>query len=100
MKRTASALTFTSLLLTLGDGCVTPQPTVSAEKASEPLPSTTTGAADGVKSPALARLLVEHWEETLRRNPLMASRLGDHRYDDQLPDRSAAARDEEKKLRR
>jgi len=37
-------------------------------------------------SHALSVLLDEHWEGTMRRWPMWASRLGDHRYGDKLPD--------------
>ncbi len=36
----------------------------------------------------------EYWEILLERNPTMATDLGDHRYDDMLPDYSAEARAE------
>ncbi|MCU0728348.1 MAG: DUF885 domain-containing protein, partial [Planctomycetes bacterium] len=42
-------------------------------------------AASGVADPALRRLIEDHWEETLRRSPTFASRLGDRRYDRELP---------------
>ncbi|MCH7701930.1 MAG: DUF885 domain-containing protein, partial [Planctomycetes bacterium] len=42
----------------------------------------------------LARLFDEYWDETMRRNPTWATSLGDHRYDDRLPDLSAEARHE------
>lgn len=41
-------------------------------------------AVAGVQSPALQALLHEHWEGTMRASPTWASRLGDHRFDDQL----------------
>lgn len=48
-------------------------------------------ASAGVTDPALATLLEEHWEETMRRSPTWATRLGDHRFDDRIGDVSAAA---------
>ncbi len=48
-------------------------------------------AARGVTHPALRSLLSDHWESLLARSPLMASRLGDHRYDMRVDDLSAAA---------
>jgi prolyl oligopeptidase len=36
-------------------------------------------------------LLDEHWEWTLRNSPVLASSLGDRRYNDQWPDRSLSA---------
>lgn len=38
-------------------------------------------AAAGVSDPALAAILVAHWEERMRRSPQWATALGDHRYD-------------------
>ncbi|MFZ5477088.1 MAG: DUF885 domain-containing protein [Myxococcota bacterium] len=38
-------------------------------------------AAAGVADPALADLLLDHWEEQMRRSPLWATSLGDRRYD-------------------
>jgi uncharacterized protein (DUF885 family) len=36
------------------------------------------------ESPALSALIEEHWQWHLRRSPVFATTLGDHRYDDQL----------------
>src|SRR5687768_12959473 len=44
---------------------------------------------------ALADLLDEHWEYTMKRNPEWASILGDKRYNDQVSDVSAKAVREE-----
>lgn len=49
-------------------------------------------AARGVTDPTLRRLLSDHWEATLAASPLWATRLGDHRWDDQLGDASPAGR--------
>ena len=43
-------------------------------------------ATAGVQDPELASLLEEHWDATMRRWPTWATQLGDHRFDDQLPD--------------
>src|SRR5262249_11935271 len=43
-------------------------------------------------STTLHQLAEEYWEGVLRRNPILATFYGDHRYDDQLPDVSASAR--------
>jgi len=51
-----------------------------------PVPSpaaTATTAADA--GPALHALFERYFEDTLRLNPLLATYIGDHRYDDQLP---------------
>ncbi|MBK6690214.1 MAG: DUF885 domain-containing protein [Deltaproteobacteria bacterium] len=47
-------------------------------------------AAAGVEDPRLGALLIDHWEWVLRQEPVFATSLGDHRYDDQLADRSPA----------
>lgn len=50
------------------------------------------GLADaGVADPALAALLRDHWEATMRSSPEWATSLGDHRYDEEVSDRSVAA---------
>lgn len=60
------------------------------------MPVPTAEAAAGVADPALQRLLIDHWEDSLARYPEGATRLGDHRYDGRLsatgPAASAAAR--------
>jgi len=37
------------------------------------------------------QLLADHWDFTMRENPLWATRCGDHRFDDRLPAMSVAA---------
>lgn len=61
---------------------------------SEPVPAAAR-ARSGVSHGELARILVEHWEASLSRDPVEATRLGDHRFDDRIADRSKAARDED-----
>lgn len=77
-----------ALLLLLA--CAHPAPGRAPEAPLNP------DAVTGVADPALARLLSDHWEDGLRRSPLWATRLGDHRYDDRLdeigPDALAAGR--------
>jgi uncharacterized protein (DUF885 family) len=48
-------------------------------------------AAAGVSSAPLQELLWDHWETRMRWYPVWATRLGDHRYDDRLEDRSVDA---------
>lgn len=50
-----------------------------------------TDAATGIADPALRTLLVDHWEDTMRRWPTWATALGDRRYDDRLPATGPAA---------
>jgi len=45
---------------------------------------------------ALAALAAEYWEEQLRTHPLMATDIGDRRFDDRLGDHSPAGREREK----
>ncbi len=53
--------------------------------AHQPVASTPRGpGAEGVTDPALAALLDRHWEWALENNPLEATLLGDHRYDDRM----------------
>jgi len=48
-------------------------------------------ATAGVANPTLARLLHDHWEDTLVRSPEWATMLGDRRYDHLLGDASTLA---------
>ena len=43
----------------------------------------------------LAALAHEYWEGVLRRNPVLATFLGDYRYNDRLPDVGPAGRAQE-----
>jgi uncharacterized protein (DUF885 family) len=47
--------------------------------------------------PELHALAGEYLDDLARRHPDLASELGDHRFDDQLPDGSAAALDDERR---
>jgi uncharacterized protein (DUF885 family) len=49
----------------------------------------------GSVNDAVDQLAQEYWEGLLRRNPVLATFFGDHRYDDRLPDVGPAARAEE-----
>ena len=68
----------------------------------------TSGSARGSQAPApesgprgkLHALFGEVWEFELREDPLFASGVGDHRYDDRLPSVSAAALARRKDVRR
>jgi uncharacterized protein (DUF885 family) len=48
-------------------------------------------AAGRVEDPALRAILEEHWNGLMARAPTWATALGDHRYDDRLPDASPEA---------
>ncbi|MES2642735.1 MAG: DUF885 domain-containing protein [Myxococcota bacterium] len=79
--------------------CVHPLPPESPVSTAADLRLASDSAADpagdpnvaGVTDPVLRALLHEHWEATMARWPVWATRLGDHRYDDRLEDNSAAA---------
>src|SRR5258705_1457154 len=45
------------------------------------------------KRSAFTQLLDDHWQWTLRERPILATTLGDHRYDRELGDLSIAAMD-------
>jgi uncharacterized protein (DUF885 family) len=49
----------------------------------------------GSVNDAVEQLAHEYWEGILRRNPVLATFFGDHRYDDRLPDIGPSARAEE-----
>ena len=48
-------------------------------------------AVAGVRDATLRGVLADHWEFTMRWAPTWATTLGDHRYDDRLAPRDAAA---------
>ena len=48
-------------------------------------------AVAGVVDPALRAVIGDHWEYLMKWSPTWATTLGDHRYDDQLAPRDAAA---------
>jgi uncharacterized protein (DUF885 family) len=50
-----------------------------------PSPAATAPSAAADAGPALHALFERYFEDTLRLNPLLATYIGDHRYDDQLP---------------
>lgn len=78
LKAVAASIVFLALLLPAGEA-----------------------AAQSGASRALAELFEQEWEDRLKNDPLFATRVGDHRYDDRLPsvspgdfdDRLKAARD-------
>lgn len=70
--------------------------TVSAERGT----SSVDEATLGVHNVELGDLLDRHWEDYLRRDPVTATRLGDHRYDDRVGDNSLAALEDERKMKR
>jgi uncharacterized protein (DUF885 family) len=87
------------VLLTLSMACG------SGARSEPPVPSEPTPAsglethdfhkaAAGVDSPALASVLTAHWERRMQWSPVWATRLGDHRFGDQLDDTSAVAQDQ------
>lgn len=72
------------MLLSLVLACVHP--------AASPAPVPAVDVATvGVTDPALRALLHDQWEDALRRSPTWATAVGDHRYDDRLPDVGPAA---------
>jgi len=76
------ALSFTS-------ACGGARPSIASPAAATT--SADDDAASGVVTPELAVLLRESWERSLREDPIFATSLGDHRYDDRWPDLGAEA---------
>jgi uncharacterized protein (DUF885 family) len=61
------------------------------EAAAVPTPSASSqNPAAGVDDAGLRKLLEDHWDGLMRRSPVWATTLGDHRFDDQLGDNSKA----------
>jgi uncharacterized protein (DUF885 family) len=72
---------------------------VHDEKTTLP-PSPLAGdAVAGVADPALRQVLLDHWEMSMRWDPVNAGTLGDHRFDALLTPRSQAAIDRRQKER-
>jgi uncharacterized protein (DUF885 family) len=66
------------------------EPPPAGEPAADEFPLAAE-ATRGVKSAELASLLRDHWDHVMRRSPVWATTLGDHRFDDRLADRSHRA---------
>jgi uncharacterized protein (DUF885 family) len=58
---------------------------------------TVPAAAAGLTAAQFRRLAEDYLDDLARRHPDIATELGDHRFDDQLPDSSAAALDDERR---
>ncbi|HWO21628.1 MAG TPA: DUF885 domain-containing protein [Kofleriaceae bacterium] len=85
-----------AVLACLALACASPKKPPMTTKSSPVPPSTLPSplAADavaGVADPALRAVLADHWEYLMRWSPTYATTLGDHRYDDRLAPRDAAA---------
>jgi uncharacterized protein (DUF885 family) len=95
MRRLAPALaTLLAAALAGGPACAptrtSPMTTMQPLTSSIPSPLAADAVA-GVADPALRAVLAEHWEYLMRWAPTWATTLGDHRYDDRLAPRDAAA---------
>jgi len=77
--RTSTALLGVAISITL-QGCATAP---SAPVAAAPVATTAAAATDTRQQ--LHALFESYFEDDLRANPLRATYIGDHRYDDQLP---------------
>lgn len=51
------------------------------------------GDASGTPSGRLKAIFASYWDDELKRDPLEATYVGEHRFDDRLPDPSLAARE-------
>jgi uncharacterized protein (DUF885 family) len=65
-----------------------PAPENAAAEGQSELDQALVAATAGVENPELAELLREHWAWVLEQQPLRATRLGVHRYDDRIADQS------------
>jgi uncharacterized protein (DUF885 family) len=98
-----TTIPYFALVLAAGCGSAKPSITVPAPAATEaseakpapvepaPAPPPPAVAPIEVRRKALADLLTEHWETTLRNSPEFASILADRRYNDQWTDSSLPA---------
>ncbi len=57
-------------------------------------------SAAGITDERLRNVVREHWEERLRADPIGATQLGDHRFDDRLADLGGASLEQERRVRR
>jgi len=67
-----------------------PKDTMHANSTPESSPLAADAVA-GIADPALRAVVADHWEMMMRWSPTWATTLGDHRYDDKLAPRDAAA---------
>jgi uncharacterized protein (DUF885 family) len=82
----------------IATGC-SRSPKVSQQMHVDPMSPLSAEAVAGVTDERLRDLLGDHWEWLMRWAPTLATRLGDHRYDDQLPRRSQQFLDQRKRER-
>ncbi|MEL6346270.1 MAG: DUF885 domain-containing protein [Myxococcota bacterium] len=68
----------------------TPEPATPLVQAKPHAPMNPV-AVTGVTDEQLQQILDVSWDNTMRRSPLWATQLGDHRFDDQIGDASEAA---------
>jgi uncharacterized protein (DUF885 family) len=78
----------------------TPATPATSATATPAASAARTAASTGVHDAALADLLEREWEWTLVKDPVHATTLGDHRFDDRLGDSSFAHREQAKTARR
>jgi uncharacterized protein (DUF885 family) len=71
--------------------CSTPAKTTTMTHDDVPASPLAAEAVAGVTDPALRSILADHWEWMVRQNPVWATTLGDHRYDDQYAAADAAS---------
>ncbi|HEX6572988.1 MAG TPA: DUF885 domain-containing protein [Steroidobacteraceae bacterium] len=83
MNRTAATLVGLAVSLAL-QGCATPGPSTTAAEASTPPGAAATEPALEQKQ-RLDALFESYFEEALELSPILATLIGDHRYDDRLP---------------
>lgn len=80
-----------SLLAAACSGRKAPQVSTVVHDHIAPVSALAGEAIAGATDRQLRNLLSEHWEASMRWDPVAATTLGDHRYDDQLARRDAAS---------
>ena len=83
MNRTAATLVGLAVSLAL-QGCATPGPSTTAADPSTPPEAASTEPTMNQKQ-RLDALFESYFEDALQLSPLLATFIGDHRYDDRLP---------------
>lgn len=90
-KKRVMLSAFTAVVFGIGCRGAAPPPAAPSPPIASPISALVAEGGVGVEDPRLADLLRRHWDYTLAENPIWATTLGDHRFDDRIPDNSPEA---------